>query len=131
MKKISHLLIFSCLILIELNCSTPVEKKPNKQECICSDLIYDELYNHYYLDAKEKPFSGTCIEYFKNGSISEQKTIKNGKMTGEMIRYREDGSKKTSIQFEDNFIHGRVIFYDLKGNEDIIEYYEKGELITE
>lgn len=130
MKKISHLLIFSCLILIELNCSTPVEKKPNKQECICSDLIYDELYNHYFLHAKEKPFSGNCIEYFKNGSISEQKTIKNGKMTGEMIRYREDGSKKTSIQFEDNFIHGRVIFYDLNGNEDIIEHYNKGELIT-
>jgi antitoxin component YwqK of YwqJK toxin-antitoxin module len=131
MKKISHLLIFSCLILIELKCSTPVEEKLNKQECICGDLILDELYNHYYLDDREKPFSGTCREYFKNGGISEQKTIKNGKMSGEMIRYREDGSKKTSIQFEDNFIHGRVIFYDLKGNEDIIEYYDKGELITQ
>ena len=45
-------------------------------------------------------------------------------MSGEMLRFREDGSKKTSIQFDNNFIHGKVIFYDKNGKEDVIEYYK-------
>ena len=77
--KILHLLIFSCLIIIELKCTTKVKDETEKRECICSDLVLDELYNHYYLEDRNIPFSGTCMEYYKNGKMSEKKQLKMGK----------------------------------------------------
>ena len=47
-----------------------------------------------------------------------------------MLRYREDGNKISLVEFEDNFIEGRALFYDIQGNDSVVQYFKKGKLVS-
>ena len=47
-----------------------------------------------------------------------------------MLRYREDSSKISLVEFENNFIEGRALFYDIKGNDSVVQYFKKGKLVS-
>ena len=47
-----------------------------------------------------------------------------------MLRYRADSSKISLVEFKDNFIHGKAIFYNQKGEDSVVQYYKRGELVS-
>ena len=41
-----------------------------------------------------------------------------------------DSSKISLLEFKDNFIEVRAIFYNLQGNDSVIQYYKRGKLVS-
>lgn len=120
------------LILCFTGCndsSTKESKYFISNSCNCTDLILDELYNHFYLNERTSPFSGTCYEYFKNGELSISKQFQEGKMDGKMIRYNTNGSIKSIMNFEQNKINGEAIIYNSLGKDSVVQYFKKGKQI--
>ena len=99
------------------------------KNCHCNDLIYDDLYNHFYLEERTIPYNGSCYEKYKNGKIKLTKEFLKGKLHGNMFRYRKDSSKISLVEFKNNFIEGRALFYDIKGKDSAVQYFKKGKLI--
>jgi len=121
------------LIVCFTGCSDNNIKENNyfiSNSCNCTDLILDELYNHFYLNERTSPFSGTCYEYFKNGEFSISKQFQEGKMEGEMIRYNKNGSIKSTMNFSQNKINGKAIFYNSLGKDSIVQYFKNGRQIV-
>ena len=104
--------------------------KNSDEKCNCGELILDVPYNHYYLKERTFPFTGTCIMVNSNGTINFTKDFVDGKMHGNMIRYRSNGTKLSSVEFDKNFINGKAIVYDINGKDSIIQQYKRGELIS-
>ena len=126
------ILIPAILYLTSCNETTDKASKTIKNEayCNCNDLIYDELYNHFYIDERNEPYTGICYELYESKKTKLTKDFKEGKLHGKMIRFKEDSTKISLIEFENNFIHGKAIFYDSKGNDSVVQTYKRGALIT-
>ena len=128
----NYLVKIVILILCFIGCSDSNTKNNEYfklKSCNCTDLILDELYNHFYLKERTSPFSGTCYEYFGNGGISISKQFQEGKMEGEMIRYNKNGSIKSTMNFKQNKINGKAIIYNSMGEDSIVQYYKNGKQI--
>ena len=104
--------------------------KNSAEKCNCNDLILDEPYNHYYLDERIVPFTGTCVEFNKNGTLNLTKDFVDGKIHGNLIRYRMNGNKLSVVQFDKNFIHGKAVILDINGNDSVVQQYKRGKLIS-
>ncbi len=134
LKKLFLVFIAFTLFQWMVKCNSPEksnsESLTTTKNCHCNDLIYDDLYNHFYIDDRTLPYSGSCYEKYKSGKIKLTKEFLNGKLHGDMIRYRDDSSKISLVEFEDNFIEGRALFYDIKGNDSAVQYFKKGKLVS-
>ena len=132
-KTILFLVIFTLLHCI-VNCNSSVKNNTKSSisynNCHCDDLIYDELYNHFFIKERTVPFTGSCYEKYENGKIKLTKEFLNGKLHGNMLRYRKDSSRISLVEFKDNFIHGKAIFYNRSGEDSIVQQYKRGELIS-
>ena len=122
--------IFQCMV--QCNGSEKSNSKSSfaTKNCHCNDLIYDELYNHFYIEDRTLPYSGSCYEKYKRGKIKLTKEFLNGKLHGNMFRYREDSSKISLVEFQNNFIEGRALFFDIQGNDSAVQYFKKGKLVS-
>ena len=133
-KKFSLIFITFSLFQWMVNCKNPgnnsYKSSTISKNCHCDDLIYDELYNHFYIKDRTLPFSGRCYEKYKSGKIKLTKEFLNGKLHGDMLRYREDSSKISLVEFQYNFIDGKALFYDTQGKDSMVQYFKKGELVT-
>lgn len=116
------------MILLFVQCASN-QLKNNDQQCNCGDLVLDEPYNHYFLEERTSPFTGTCIKLNKNGTLNLTKEFLEGKLHGDMIRYHPNGRKLSLIHFDNNFIDGKAFYFDVNGGDSIVQYYERGELI--
>ena len=130
------ILVFIAFILFQwmVKCNgsekTNSKSSVNTKNCHCNDLIYDDLYNYFYIDERTLPYSGSCYEKYKNGKIKLTKEFLNGKLHGKMFRYREDSSKISLIEFKNNFIEGRALFYNIHGKDSAVQYFKRGKLIS-
>jgi antitoxin component YwqK of YwqJK toxin-antitoxin module len=123
------IIIFSCLISCSNNSNkNTIQHKGNS--CDCTDLILDELYNHFFLKERTSPFTGTCYEFFKTGEISISKQFKDGKMDGKMIQFYTNGSIKSTMNFQQNKINGTAIIYDSFGKDSLIQHFKNGKQIN-
>ena len=132
-RKFSFLWLLFVLIQWLVSCNASNEKNnktSSKNNCPCDDLILDELYNHFYLEERNQPFTGICYELYPNQNIKLTKEFLNGKLHGNMLRYRADSSKISLVEFKDNFIHGKAIFYNQRGEDSVVQHYKRGELIS-
>ena len=121
--------IFLVLAIYLITACTNGAKK-SVEKCNCNDLILDEPYNHYYLEERTVPFTGTCVEFNKNGTLNLTKDFVDGKLHGNMNRYLPNEDKLSTVEFEKNFIHGKAIVFDHQGNDSIVEEYKRGKLIS-
>lgn len=101
-----------------------------ENSCHCNDLVYDELYNYFFIEDRTSPYNGKCMEYYESGEVSLEKNFKDGKMHGDMLRFRKNGIRKSLVEFKFNFIDGKAIFYNLQGEDSIIHQYRRGKLIS-
>ena len=70
------------------------------------------------------------MELNKSGALTLTKDFVEGKMQGEMIRYQKNGNRVSLVEFDQNFIHGKAIFYDINGKDSVVQQYHRGKLVT-
>ena len=67
---------------------------------------------------KENLYSGKYIDYYNNGKIQNEGTLRNGKLNGELIVYYATGVKKSVTNYKDGVRHGMWM-----------DYYQNGKLM--
>ena len=126
----SYLLLASLLYFLN-QCQTEKESSSiTENSCHCNDLVYDELYNYFFIEERTSPYTGKCFEYYESGEISLEKNFIDGKMHGDMLRFRKNGIRKSLVEFKLNFIDGKAIFYNLQGKDSVIQQYKRGKLVS-
>jgi len=129
-KLFSYLLLASILYFI-IQCQPKKESSTiTENSCHCNDLVYDELYNYFFTEKRTSPYNGKCLEYYDSGEISLEKNFLEGKMHGDMLRFRKNGIRKSLVEFKLNFIDGKTIFYNLQGKDSVIHQYKRGKLVS-
>ena len=101
-----------------------------ENSCHCNDLVYDELYNYFFIEERTSPYTGKCLEYYESGEISLEKNFIDGKMHGDMLRFRKNGIRKSLVEFKLNFIDGKAVFYNLQGKDSVTQQYKRGKLVS-
>jgi antitoxin component YwqK of YwqJK toxin-antitoxin module len=134
MNSISRLLryiLIGTILYFTIQCQSKKESSTIKENtCHCNDLVYDELYNYFFTEERTSPYNGKCLEYYDSGEVSLEKNFIDGKMHGNMIRFRKNGIRKSLVEFKLNFIDGKAIFYNLQGVDSVIQQYKKGKLVS-
>jgi antitoxin component YwqK of YwqJK toxin-antitoxin module len=129
-KLFSYFLLLASLYFLN-QCQPKKESSTIKENsCHCNDLVYDELYNYFFIEERTSPYSGKCLEYYESGEISLEKNFIEGKMHGDMLRFRKNGIRKSLVEFKLNFIDGKAIFYNLQGKDSVIQQYKRGKLVS-
>ena len=129
-RRISYLLLAS-LLYFTIQCQPKKESSTTTENsCHCNDLVYDELYNYFFIEERTSPYTGKCLEYYESGEISLEKNFIEGKMHGDMLRFRKNGIRKSLVEFKLNFIDGKAIFYNLQGKDSVIHQYKRGKLVS-
>lgn len=129
-KQFSYFLLLAALYFLN-QCQPKKEPSTIKENsCHCNDLVYDELYNYFFIEERTSPYSGKCLEYYESGEVSLEKNFIDGKMHGNMLRFRKNGIRKSLVEFKLNFIDGKAIFYNLQGIDSVIQQYKKGKLVS-
>ena len=129
-RLFSYLLLVSILYFI-IQCQPKKESSTiTENSCHCNDLVYDELYNYFFTEERTSPYNGKCLEYYDSGEISLEKNFVEGKMHGDMLRFRKNGIRKSLVEFKLNFIDGKAIFYNLQGKDSVIHQYKRGKLVS-
>ena len=129
-RLISYLLLAS-LLYFTIQCQPKKESSTIKENsCHCNDLVYDELYNYFFIEERTSPYTGKCMEYYESGEISLEKNFIDGKMHGNMLRFRKNGIRKSLVEFKLNFIDGKAVFYNLQGKDSVIQQYKRGKLVS-
>ena len=129
-KLFSYLLLGSILYFLN-QCQQKKESSSiTENSCHCNDLVYDELYNYFFIEDRTIPYNGKCMEYYESGEISLEKNFTDGKMHGDMLRFGKNGIRKSLVEFKLNFIDGKAIFYNLQGKDSVIHQYKRGKLVS-
>ena len=71
-----------------------------------------------YVKGAAKPFTGTVIEYYEDGSVHWKTPYVNGKAHGTAIFYREDGSKRSEYVWVNGEKRGTAILYRKDGSKE-------------
>ncbi len=100
----------------------------DNNSCICSDLILDDLYNHFYLADRTLPFTGTCKEFHKNGNLFKKIEYVEGKMEGTLFEYSINNTLIKKNNFSKNMMHGEAYAYDTSGLLIFHGNYRRGKL---
>ena len=129
-KLFSYFLLLAALYFLN-QCQPKKESSTIKENsCHCNDLVYDELYNYFFIEERTSPYNGKCLEYYDSGEVSLEKNFVDGKMHGNMLRFRKNGIRKSLVEFKLNFIDGKAIFYNLQGIDSVIQQYKRGKLVS-
>ena len=129
-KLFSYFLLLASLYFLN-QCQPKKESSDIKENsCHCNDLVYDELYNYFFIEERTSPYTGKCLEYYESGEISLEKNFIEGKMHGDMLRFRKNGIRKSLVEFKLNFIDGKAIFYNSQGKDSVIHQYKRGKLVS-
>lgn len=71
------------------------------------------------LDDRNSIFNGKCITYYKNGSISSEKSYLEGDLSGEYIEYNKNGLIERHMNFLNDKLNG--IFTEFKEDNSCIQ----------
>lgn len=62
--------------------------------------------------------------YYENGQVRQQGYVKDGKLHGQWISYRLDGTKVALAQYASGKKTGKWLFWDENGNVKEVDYYQ-------
>ncbi|MGL4403946.1 MAG: toxin-antitoxin system YwqK family antitoxin [Fusobacteriaceae bacterium] len=143
MKKIK-LIVATIMILMITGCGKPVELSTlqNRQ-------------GTYYSINSQKPYSGKFINYYQNGQIEQEGSLKNGLLDknyfsyypngqmrvqsgykagvpdGKLIAFYENGEKKCELSYLDGKLEGSNIVYATFFNPKYEVIFKDGRIIKE
>lgn len=103
---------------ISLSCSSNKMKKAEdgSEYCDCEFLGYDNLHNHFFLENRDKPYTGICKSFYPSGKLKQERELKNGKNDGFFREYTENGKLTEEGSFKNNRHHGTFKYFDKNGN---------------
>lgn len=102
---------------------TPIE---DPATCDCSEIYFDEPYNHFYYSERDKGYTGTCESFHANGEKKEHKNFVDGKVHGKHFLYYNNGQIEEEKEFDMNFQIGEQIIYSKKGEVIYHALYTRG-----
>lgn len=94
--------------------------------CDCTELIFDQPYNHFYRFERRKGFTGNCEEFYPSGQLKVSKNYLDGKLHGKLVSYYENGKIHEEKEFDMNFQLGERIIYTNKGEVKFHALYSRG-----
>lgn len=126
MKRI--LPYFSILILLTTACKNDSADATSETEdyCDCEMLALDNLYNHFYLEDRNEPYTGVCKIFHKNGQLKQEREIVDGKNNGYYRVYSESGQLLEEGVFKNNRHHGVFRYFEENGDLIVEAEYENG-----
>jgi len=95
--------------------------------CNCTELIFDEPYNHFYRFERRDGYTGLCEEFHPNGELKLEKNFIDGKLHGKLIMYYNNGQIEEEKEFDMNFQTGEQITYTKKGEVKFHALYKRGQ----
>ena len=116
MKKLTSIILLSLSVLLISGCGKVVEE---------SELNFRN--GKFYLINSDKPFSGKCVGYYKNGQLQQSERYKNGLMNGSFERYYENGQLMFSGSMKNGKLNGLHKKYYKNGYLLTLEDYKDGE----
>jgi antitoxin component YwqK of YwqJK toxin-antitoxin module len=118
MKNINYILIL--LAIFTVSCS-------KRSIVLTEDTLPEDIF---YLDNEIKPYSGTCLIYYKNTeSIKEEMNFKNGILSGSHVSYYLNGKIKRQGTYLNGDLNGKWTGFDEKGNKLYEVEYKNDTLI--
>ena len=127
--------LFILFLFFFISCEEKETKFPSNnktlnqiEHCSCGDLILDELYNHFYLKERTRPFTGICNDYYNTGNLFQQKEFTEGKIDGVFQEYSINNILIKKWKFSKNKRHGESMTYDPNGKLIFHGIYKNGKL---
>jgi antitoxin component YwqK of YwqJK toxin-antitoxin module len=113
-------------IFVFLSCDNDEKIAEDPGYCDCEMLAIDNLYNHFYLEDRNEPYTGICKVFHNNGQLKREQEIVDGKNNGYFRVYSESGVLLEEGNFKNNRHHGTFKYFDDKGNLTLEAEYENG-----
>jgi len=114
-------------------------KRPKEIRMIPTTRAMDRKEGRWYLKNSETPYSGKFIDYFLNGKIQGEGTLKDGVVNGTRTLYYQNGNKEHFRNYVDGIANGyseeyfqngklkqKGSFKDGKDDSLWIDYYSTG-----
>ncbi|MGL4253377.1 MAG: toxin-antitoxin system YwqK family antitoxin [Fusobacteriaceae bacterium] len=114
MKKIKFIVI-TIFILIFTGCGKPVELSTlqNRQ-------------GTYYSINSQKPYSGKFVNYYQNGQIEQEGSLKNGLLDKDYISYYQNGQRRVQSAYKAGVPHGKLVAFYENGEKKCELSYQNG-----
>lgn len=94
--------------------------------CNCTELTFDQPYNHFWRFEKRVGFTGKCEEFYPDGTVKISKNLVEGKLHGKVITYYDNGQVHDEKEFDMNLQTGEQITYTKKGEVKFHALYKRG-----
>jgi antitoxin component YwqK of YwqJK toxin-antitoxin module len=118
MKKLSYIVILMALL---------VSACGKRSIVLTEDNIPEDIF---YLENEIKPYTGTCLIYYKNTSvIKEEINFKNGILNGSHVSYYNNGKIKRQGYYLNGNLNGKWIGFDEKGQKIYEVEYKNDTLV--
>ncbi|RZA04128.1 MAG: hypothetical protein EOP47_00195 [Sphingobacteriaceae bacterium] len=91
-------------------------KRPDDVKKIPTTKIMERKGNVWYLKGSTTPYTGKFIDYFFNGKIQGEGSMKNGKVDGLRTIYYANGNKSLFRNYVDGIANGYSEEYFINGN---------------
>ena len=106
------------------------QEKIDSAYCDCSELTFDQPYNHFWRFERRKGFTGTCEEFYPSGELKMTKSFIDGKVHGKLTIYYDNCQIEDQKEFDMNFQVGEQFTYTKKGELKYHARYKRGTLDT-
>jgi antitoxin component YwqK of YwqJK toxin-antitoxin module len=123
---IRYMPYFFLLIFVFTACKSDETAEEEVDYCDCEMLALDNLYNHFYLEDRSKPYTGVCKLFHPNGQLKQERELVDGKNNGYYRVYSESGVLLEDGGFLNNRHHGVFKYFDENGNLIVEAEYENG-----
>ena len=100
------------------------------ENAICSGLAETDTESVFCADKDGKPINGIVKQYYENGNIWREMTIKNGRENGVEREYYESGQLHVVADVIDGKTHGLSKLYNENGQLNMELVWDNGEVVS-
>lgn len=107
----------------------PAEVPDTRDSCHCEDLIVDMHYNRSHIYDTETYFTGKCsVLWDGTNQLKEERQYEEGKITGYVRTWHQNGNMKAEKWFRNNLQHGVASEWNEAGELTYKARYSNGDM---
>lgn len=100
------------------------------QDAFCVGLEETSNESVFCKDAKGYPINGRVIQYYANGNVYREMTIRQGKENGPEKEYYENGNLKVELTVKNGVADGKAFAYNEDGKLYMETVWKEGKIFT-
>ena len=100
------------------------------EDAICTGLAETDTDSVFCVDKNAQPINGIVKQYYENGNIWREMTIKNGMENGVEREYYENGKLHVVADVKNGKTHGQSKLYNDDGKLYMELIWDNGEMIS-